>query len=69
MGKILVSVEFIWNFPSVSILSMFFCALDIDYMSQLALFLVAYGKIDLTKVMDGVKAVTGKGEVSINLVS
>lgn len=62
-------MEFIWNFPSVSILFMFFWALDIDYMSQLALFLIAYGKIDLAKVMDGVKALAGEGEVSINLAS
>ena len=48
---------------------MFFWALDIDYMSQLAHFLIAYGKIDLAKVMDGVKALAGEGEVSINLAS
>lgn len=48
---------------------MFFWALDIDYMSQLALFLITYGKIDLAKVMDEVKAVTGEGEVRINLAS
>ena len=53
------------SFSSISISQ----ALDIDYMSQLALFLIAYGKIDLAKVMDGVKALAGEGEVSINLAS
>lgn len=38
---------------------MFFGAHDIDYMSQLSLLFIANGKVDLNKVTDGVKAVTG----------
>lgn len=46
---------------------MFFWAHDIDYMSQLALFFIANGKVDLSKMMDGVKTVTGEWDINVNI--